>query len=192
VEAPPTFERLALLWGTTKGTDADRRRRLGAVALDHADDPEPLVAALRDRLPGGGFPPALTVVAIDAESGQRVAFDARSGVPLERAVAASRAIPGVNPTIPIGGRRYMDGAVGSATNADLATARTVIVVTGVGERPAPRTPEPLWAAALEREVAHLESTGRRVVVVRPARGERLTVAAGRRAGKRAFVEALAA
>jgi NTE family protein len=188
----PSFERLALLWNATKGSDDDRRRRLGAVALDQADDPEPLIAAIRERLPGRGFPPALTLVAIDAESGERVVFDASSGVPLERAVAASRAIPGINPTIPIGGRRYMDGAVGSATNADLATARTVLVVTGVGERPAPRTPEPLWAAALEREVAALESTGRQVIVVRPASGESLTVAAGRRAGKRAFVEARAA
>jgi NTE family protein len=189
---PVSFEGLALLWNATEGTDDDRRRRLGAVALDHADDPEPFVAAIRARLPGGGFPRSLTVVAIDAESGRRVAFDATSGVPLERAVAASRAIPGLNPTIPIGGRRYMDGAVGSATNADVAAAGTVIVVSGVGERPAPRTPEQLWAAALEREVALLQADCRRVIVVRPARGETLTVAAGRRAGEKAFVEALAA
>ena len=186
-EPPPAFERLTLLWGAADGSDDERRRRIGAVALNHADDPEPLVTAIRSRLPGGGFPRTLTVVAIDAESGERVAFDATCGVPLERAVAASRAIPGVNPTIPIGDRRFMDGAVGSATNADLATARTVIVVTGVGERPAPCTPEPLWAAALEREVAHLVSTGRRVIVVRPARGESPAVAAGRRAGKQALV-----
>jgi NTE family protein len=191
-EPPPAFERLTLLWGAAAGSDDERRRRIGAVALNHTDDPEPLVAAIRRRLPGGGFPRSLTVVAIDAGSGRRVAFDATSGVPLERAVAASRAIPGVDPTIPIGGRRYMDGAVGSATNADVATARTVIVVTGVGERPAPRTPEPLWAAALEREVALLQADGRRVIVVRPARGVPLTVAAGRRAGKKAFGEALAA
>jgi NTE family protein len=191
-EPPPAFERLTLLWGAAGGSDDERRRRIGAVALNQADDPEALVAAIRDRLPGGGFPRTLTVVAIDAESGERVSFDATSGVPIERAVAASRAIPTVNPTIPIGGRRYMDGAVGSATNADLATARTVLVVSGVGERPAARTPEPLWAAALEREVAQLESTGRRVIVVRPARGESLTVAAGRRAGKKAFVGARAA
>lgn len=191
-EPHPAFERLALLWGSAGGSDDERRRRLGAVALNHADDPERFVAAIRGRLPCDGFPRTLTVVAIDAESGERVAFDATSGVPLERAVAASRAVPGVNPTIPIGGRRYMDGAVGSATNADLATGRIVIVVTGVGERPVQGTPEPLWAAALEREVAHLESTGRRVIVVRPARGETLTVAPGRRAGKKAFGEALAA
>jgi NTE family protein len=189
---PAMFERLTLLWGAVDGSDDERRRRIGAVALNHTADPEPLVAALRRRLPGAGFPPSLTVVAIDAESGERVAFTAGSGVPLERAVAASRAIPGAVPTIPVGGRRYMDGAVGSATNADLATARSVIVVTGVGERPEPRTPEPIWAAALEREVAALEGEGRRVIVVRPARGESLTVAAGRRAGKQAYVEARAA
>jgi len=186
-EPPASFERLSLLWGAADGSDDERRRRIGAVALNHTGDPEPLVAAIGRRLPGGGFPPSLTVVAVDAESGERVAFDATSGVPLERAVTASRAIPGLVSPIPIDGRRYMDGAVGSATNADLATARTVIVVTGVGERPEPRTPEPLWAAALDREVAALETEGRRVIVVRPARGESLTVAAGRRAGKQALV-----
>jgi hypothetical protein len=81
----------------------------------------------------------------------------------------------------------MDGAVGSATNADLAPAGTVLVVSGIGEKPRPRTPEPLWADALEREVAALEAGGREVTVLRPrdAGEARPTLAAGRRAGRAA-------
>jgi NTE family protein len=179
--APPAFERLTKLWGASDGPDDERRRRIGALALIHPGDPEPLIEAIRGRLGTTTFPPSLVITAVDAESGERVAFTAEDGVPVERAVAASRAIPGLVPPIPIAGRRYMDGAVGSSTNADLATARTVVIVSGVGEHPAPRTPEPLWATALEREVAALEAAGREVTVVRPR--EAPALAAGRRAGK---------
>lgn len=193
------FERLTLLWGAPGGSDDERRRRIGAVALNHTGDPEPFVAGIRSRLPGLAFPPSLTIVAVDAESGERVAFGAADGVPLDRAVAASRAIPGLVPPIPIDGRRYIDGAVGSSTNADLAVARTVLVVSGIGHRPRARTPEPLWADALEREVTALEAAGREVLVVRPgeadlaamgddpmsSEGARPTLAAGRRAGRAA-------
>lgn len=104
--------------------------------------------------------------------------------------------------MPIDGRRFIDGAVGSSTNADLALAvpsRTVLVVSGIGHQPRPRTPEPLWADALDREVAALETEGREVIVVRPGEadlaamgddpmssaGARPTLAAGRRAGRAA-------
>jgi NTE family protein len=193
------FERLSLLWGARDGSVAERRRRIGAVALNHTGDPEPFVTAIRQRLAGPAFPPSLTITAVDAESGELVAFTAASGVPLARAVAASRAIPGLVPPIPIGGRRYIDGAVGSSTNADLARARTVLIVSGIGPAPQPRTPEPLWMVALEREVVALEASGREVIVVRPGNAElaamgddpmsgagaRPTLAAGRRAGRAA-------
>ena len=127
-----------------------------------------------------GWPPSLRIAAVDAERGERIAFTAASGVPLERAVAASRAIPSLQPPVPVGGRRCIDGAIGSATNADLALAvpaRTVLVVTGVGARPEPGTPEPLWAAALDREVAALEASGRRVIVLRPSAADRAAMGA---------------
>ena len=181
------YERLALLWGARDGSVEERRRRIGAVALNHTGDPEAFVAAVRGRLAGPGFPPSLTVVAVDAESGARVAFTAADGVPLDRAVAASKAVPGLVPPIPIGGRRYIDGAVGSATNADLARDGAVLVVSAIRETPRPRTPEPLWADALAREVAALEAAGREVTILRPrdATDARPTLAAGRRAGRAA-------
>ena len=62
----------------------------------------------------------LLVTAVDAASGTSVVFDSRSGVPLERAVAASCAVPGVFPAVEIAGRRYVDGGLRSIANADLA------------------------------------------------------------------------
>ncbi len=50
------------------------------------------------------------------------------GVPLVDAVAASCAVPGVYPPIPIGDRTYIDGGFRSSTNADLARGCTKIVV----------------------------------------------------------------
>jgi NTE family protein len=49
-----------------------------------------------------------------------VTLDARSGVSLVDAVAASCAVPGVWPPVTIDGRRYMDGGVNSTVNMALA------------------------------------------------------------------------
>ena len=43
----------------------------------------------------------------------------------------------------------------------------MIVSSGIGPKPRPRTPEPLWAHALEREVSALEAAGREVTVMNP-------------------------
>ncbi len=50
------------------------------------------------------------------------------GVPLVDAVAASCAVPGVYPPIPIGDRTYIDGGFRSSTNADLARGCAKIIV----------------------------------------------------------------
>lgn len=82
------------------------------------------VGALIDAAnPGGGWAPhpATWIVAMDYETGQRVAFG-RSGAPeatLAEAVMASCSIPGwYEPTV-IGGRRYVDGGTLSPTSLDL-------------------------------------------------------------------------
>jgi NTE family protein len=168
-DAPASFAQLAALWSSLAGPLTDRRRAVGALALRHTGDPDALVARVRAHLPAAAWPPPLRVVAIDAVTGERIAIGPGSGVPVARAVAASRAIPTVDPPIPVAGRRCIDGAVGSATNADLVLstdARTVYISTGLGDRPAPGTPEPLWAEALAREVEALQAAGREVVVLR--------------------------
>ncbi len=65
-------------------------------------------------------PRRLKVTAVDAESGAFHVFDGSDGVSLRDAVAASCAVPGVYPPVPIGGRSYIDGGARSGTNADLA------------------------------------------------------------------------
>ena len=55
-------------------------------------------------------------------------FDNTSGVPLERAVAASCAVPGVFPAVEVGGRRYVDGGLRSIANADLAAGHRRVLV----------------------------------------------------------------
>jgi NTE family protein len=165
--AAATFAQLAALWSATPGSDSERRRRIGALALARASGcPESLIEQVRRRLPGGPWPRALRVAAVDAVAGERVALTAADGIPVERGVAASRAIPTVNAPVTVNGRRLIDGAVGSATNADLALAtpaRTVIVIASFGLD--------LWAAALEREVGAIEAAGRQVIVIRPGQAD---------------------
>jgi NTE family protein len=70
----------------------------------------------------------LFVTAVDAETGISVVFDNTSGVPLERAVAASCAVPGVFPAVEVGGRRYVDGGLRTIANADLAAGHRRVLV----------------------------------------------------------------
>lgn len=106
------------------------RTTIGAMALaaptvTEAERME-IIAA---RLPVRDWPQrGLIITAVDAESGELVAFDRDSGVPLVHAVAASCAVPGVWPPVTINGRRYMDGGVGSLVNTELAAGYERIVV----------------------------------------------------------------
>lgn len=72
----------------------------------------------------------LLITAVDARTGTSVVFDKHSGVPLERAVAASCAVPGVFPAVEVGGRRYVDGGLRNIANIDLAAGhRRVVALT---------------------------------------------------------------
>ena len=183
------FDALADAWRAAGATTTQRRRAFGQVALERSPGGEDaFVATVERRLPDPAWPPALRVVAIDAQSGERVVFDRDAGVAPARAIAASRAIPALFPPVTVGGRPFIDGALGSATNADAlagADATLVFVITAVPAVPAERVehgPERFWQEALADELAVLESAGHRVVVVhaagRGARGD------GRRSDER--------
>jgi NTE family protein len=163
------FVQAVTVWNEAAGGGAvEARRRVGAFALT-ADTcaEEDFLTATAARLPTEHWPGRLVLTAVDAGRGDRVAFRAGEGVPLAAALAASRAIPGLLPPITIGGRRYMDGAVGSAANADLAAgAEWAIVVTPTPADPPPNTLFAVWEAALEDEVHQLEAGGTRVSLVR--------------------------
>ena len=78
-------------------------------------------AAIRERLPIQEWGPGgrLRVTAVDVETGALRVFDGTDGVTLVEAVAASCAVPGVYPPVPIQGRSYIDGGARTGSNADL-------------------------------------------------------------------------
>lgn len=111
--------------------------------------------------PGHGY----ACTAVDTATGEFVVWNAESKVNLSRAVASSCSVPGVFPAITLGGRRYMDGGMRSATNADLATGHDVTVVIAVrlgggelGER---------MMRPLERELQTLAEAGGRAELILP-------------------------
>ncbi|MDT7726391.1 MAG: hypothetical protein QOI21_2967 [Actinomycetota bacterium] len=107
------------------------RRRVGqlAIALGAATEQAQL-ARMEALITAREWPDSrLLITTVDTETAQRQVWHRASGVPLVPAVASSMAFPGTSPPITISGRRYMDGGLWSATNADLAAgARTLIVV----------------------------------------------------------------
>jgi NTE family protein len=69
--------------------------------------------------------------AVDAESGEFVAWSKEKGVPIARAIASSCCVPGIFPPITINGRKYIDGGMKSATNAELAAGHDRVIVVSV-------------------------------------------------------------
>ena len=143
----------------------DTLRLFGAFALAASTVPEAdRLAVIAGRLPSREWPQRLIrLVAVDCESGATEVFDASSGVSLVDAVAASSAVPGIWPPVTIEGRRYMDGGIRSADNADLAAgAARVVVISPLGlDSPLP-APLPL------REVlAGLKDGGAAVTLISP-------------------------
>ena len=116
-------------------TQAEHLISLGRFALDADTVPEPeRIAVIESRLPSRDWPVRPTkLTAVDCVSGELAVFDAAAGVSLVEAVAASSAVPGIWPPVTIEGRRYMDGGVRSADNADLAEgAARVVVISPLG------------------------------------------------------------
>jgi NTE family protein len=140
----------------------ERRARVGTAALAADTVSEPVrLEAIAARLPRDEWPPLgdrrVLLTAVDAASGAFVTFDASSGVALVDAVAASCAVPGIWPPVTIDGRRYVDGGVRSATNADLATGfEEVLVLTPM---------DPALVVGQASELAALEASGSAVAVV---------------------------
>lgn len=122
---------------------------------------------LAELAPGEWPAKDFRATAIDIESAQFVAWDRQANVPLGRAVASSCAVPGIFPPVTIKGRRYMDGGLRSATNADLARGaeRVVVVSVTLGQG----TPEMVARAraALEAELQVVRHAGGQVTLITP-------------------------
>lgn len=90
---------------------------------------EQRLEVIRSRLPSVEWPARdLRVTVVDARSGEFRVITSEDRVSLVDAVAASCAVPGVYPPVPIGDRIYIDGGFRSSTNADLASGCAKVVV----------------------------------------------------------------
>lgn len=140
------------------------RARIGAYALTvptvSATERRAEIAA---RLPVHTWPEhRLLIVAVDAETGEEYIMDRESGVSLVDAVAASCAVPGIRPLVTIAGRRYMDGGVRSATNADVARGHDrVLILNPLGAN------ANVFGAGPATEAADLEREGSQVLLIEP-------------------------
>lgn len=191
-ERPPSlpmgtvFERMRAIGAAATSAD-DLRRAMGAFGLESdsilgpgAGQRRAMVAA---RLPRSEWPDRpMIVVALNAHTGELVAFDRDSGVDLVDAVTASCALPGLVPTQSINGTRYIDGGVRSTDNADLASGyANVVVLSPLGGRsqtPLERGADPAgqfeglrrppeWGVDLASQVAALRKQSSRVEVITP-------------------------
>jgi NTE family protein len=127
-------EAFALLADASLDPD-EARLRVGRLALDAPAGPEETwVEAISAGLPGREWPAGrLLITAVNALSGEFAVWQRDSGVPLDRAIASSCAVPCIAPPVTVNGARYMDGGVTSSTNADLARgASSVVVLDPIG------------------------------------------------------------
>jgi NTE family protein len=150
---------------------SDMRRRMGAAALETDASDRSSQTRWRDivaaRLPSQHWPqqPVL-IVAVNADTGEPVAFDRDSGVDLVDAVAASTS-NGFGPFGPyrIGENRYINGGYRRSENADLAAGYgRVLVLSPFGGR----SRMPLeWGMELATQVDELRARGSRVETIFP-------------------------
>jgi NTE family protein len=109
------------LWAALDVTTPEKAAEIGRIARTvHRDAEADWVEYLAKDLPLNDWPQRrVCVVAVDTATGQRRVFEREHGVPIERVLAASAAIPGLMPSVSIDGHLYMDGQVHSSTNADV-------------------------------------------------------------------------
>ena len=144
---------------------------------------EPIRRLVREQVPGG-WPehPALWVVAVDYETGERVVFgrDDAPKVRLEQAVAASCAVPGFYYPVSIRNRQYIDGGLYTPSNLDELLESEVEVVVCLSPMTSPhrgRFFEPTGSIAtavrggararLLRDARLLREAGKRVLLLEP-------------------------
>ena len=174
------FERMrAIVAAANSGLDV--ARGMGAFALERdpelAADAAARLEQVASRLPSQGWPAGHAgMVVVDAESGEVVVLERGGGATLAEAVDASTALPGGTSSVPVAGRRFVDGGVYSADNAQLGAGFGRVLVLSPLTRPegseAPRQFEGLrredaWGTTLASQVAALKAGGSEVVVIHP-------------------------
>jgi len=173
------FAQLGLRIGS-KPAEAVRAATLGFLAAPGASPPPSFAEA---------FPPSrlrfdgrLRVVAVERRSGKRVVFGAPGGpeATVAQALSASCALPLVFAPATIAGREYVDGAVWSPTNADIAPASRDVRVLIVATMTSLHGPwnAPLRAACratMLLEASALRARGASVSIISPDRGSAASI-----------------
>ncbi|WP_371614807.1 patatin-like phospholipase family protein [Streptomyces sp. NBC_00454] len=144
------------------------RRRVGAIALaTDAGAESERRKVLEARLVSHAWPERrLVVAAVDALTGELAAFERGSEAGLVDAVSASCAVPGVWPPVTVAGRRFIDGGIRSATNADLATGYARVVILAPMSMGGRLVPSPASQAA------RLRAAGAKVALITPSAAAR--------------------
>ena len=185
------------------GSPAETLRRYGALALTAAvgtgSDRRKIVAP---QLSLQTWPKQrVLIAAVNAETGERRAFDKDSGIDLVDAVIATTASFGAPPML-FDGHHYIDGGYYSSDNADLAIGYEKVLILALRSPPQAMRLVPieagveaLRAAGAEVEVIHPDEETLAALVatggqMHPASGRPAAVA-GRLQGQRAASERLA-
>lgn len=146
-------------------------------------DMQPMMNLIDRAVPTGRWVkhPATWLMAVNAASGQRVALGRDDvDIPINRAVCASYAVPGVCPPVQWQGSTYLDGGIASPASADMLIGTGVeeaIVLAPMAsmQMDAPRSPlakierrvRRYMTSIVDREVAQLRAAGIRVVRIDP-------------------------
>jgi NTE family protein len=139
-----------------------------AVAADTCSEAESLGRSTFAPLEGFGWPANFCATSVSTSTGKFRAWTAADGVSVQRAVAASSALPMVWPSITIRDDRYMDGGVRSTLNADLAAGYArILVVSCFSLDDAPNPGLTFRNRALRAEIQTLQTSGAEVDVIVP-------------------------
>ena len=139
--------------------------------------PVPTVSAggpLDNLFPDGWPDDALWICAVGIDDGRRVIFgragDPKTDVPT--AVAASCALPGWFTPVVVENRNYVDGAIWSATNADVLLGEDLEIIVISAPLSGTTTALHRWQRRhLRDEVDQLRASGVEVVVIEPTRAD---------------------
>jgi NTE family protein len=120
------------------------------------------------ELPDHAWPDrGFACTAVDAETGEFVLWNAAAKVGLARAVASSCSVPGIFPPITLNGRRYIDGGMRSATNADVARGHDITFVVALRIAAGAGPAADALRVQLDGEMAILREEGRRAELLLP-------------------------
>jgi NTE family protein len=103
----------------------------------------------------------LLIATVNAETGERRAFDRNSGIDLVDAVIATSAFIGWTPTL-FEGHRYIDGGFYSTDNADLAAGFDRVLIIALRSLVAP-----VCVVSLDAAVETLRCGGAQVELIHP-------------------------